>query len=26
VTPDGKVVEAYIDPQTGKLIDAGGKP
>lgn len=26
VTPEGKVVEVYIDPQTGKLIDAGGKP
>jgi uncharacterized membrane protein YkoI len=25
VTSDGKVVEIYIDPQTGKLIEAGGK-
>ncbi len=26
VTADGRVVETYIDPQTGKLIEAGGKP
>lgn len=25
VTADGRVVESYIDPQTGKLIDSGGK-
>lgn len=25
VTPDGNVVEIYIDPQTGKLIEMGDK-
>lgn len=25
VTRDGKVVEVFVDPQTGKLIEAGGK-
>jgi uncharacterized membrane protein YkoI len=26
VTAEGKVIESYVDPQTGKLIDSGGKP
>lgn len=25
VTGDGKVVEMFVDPQTGKLIEGGGK-
>jgi uncharacterized membrane protein YkoI len=25
VTPDGKVIELYVDPQTGKLIEMGAK-